>query len=204
MPLGMIDHASIRWQQLPRILGGDTFEFSFDNRKIHLTESDFKNAVVTGKQQVKLLFFLHFNKQKHLLGIQFVPKVSWGYEHSLTLKIYGHSISNFVLGTLGTTELSHISNVTSNGQNIDQELKIPGRSGWSRATVTKNKTLRFGLSNEEADAGQSFVPFFDGSDVSTENRIPLAGIGLLHFTDNRDYAGYVKPYLITLNLNAFM
>lgn len=58
------------------------------------------------------------------------------------------------------------------------------------------------MSNERTDGGQEFVPFFDATDV--KNVSPLSGFGLLHYTNDDEYAGYVRPYLITYNIAAHL
>lgn len=84
-------------------------------------------------------------------------------------------------------------------------LKIPGVENSSdKFAVTKNKKVLFGLSNEEVDAGQSFVPYFDGADITLDVKSPLTGIGFLHYTKNESYAGYIRPFLNTLDYSNFI
>lgn len=125
----------------------------------------------------------------------------------LSFRVFGKKFKNFVYGTLSERE------VTSNAvyypdisfQNVNkQEFKKPGLKGSSEYTITKNQLINFGMSHEKSDAGQTFVPHFDGIDVTMDSKSPLSGIGLFHFTDNTRYAGYIKPYLFTLNQNDYV
>jgi hypothetical protein len=120
----------------------------------------------------------------------------------LSLRVYGKVIEDFNFGSLGRQTISF--DAPEYNEVNDQELNAPGTiTGTGNSDiVNKFKTIRFGMSNSLADAGQSFVPFFDGTEVTTDNKVPLAGIGFMHFTSSDEYAGYIKPYLITLNLAA--
>lgn len=55
------------------------------------------------------------------------------------------------------------------------------------------------MTSEESDAGQSFGPFFDGSDIEFDSVAPISGIGLIHYTNDKDYAGYIRPTISSLN-----
>lgn len=82
---------------------------------------------------------------------------------------------------------------------------IPGLDESSdKFKINKKLLIEFGLSNEEADAGQSFVPYFDGSDITFDVKSPLSGLGLFHYTRHSDYAGYIRPTLQSLNYENFI
>lgn len=119
----------------------------------------------------------------------------------LSLTSFGRHIENFALGTLENNEMMQEASSSGGGTN-NQEFKHPGKSNSTNIKVNKNRIISFGLSNEKSDAGQQFVPFFDGSDISINSLSPLSGFGLLHYTDDEDYAGYIRPFLIIFNVNA--
>lgn len=115
------------------------------------------------------------------------------------MEAYGKEIENFNAGKLSNTFSNSTFELSSSL--LDLEYKIPGVSFSSKLSVIKSKIIKFGRSNEKADAGQSFVPYFDGSEVTTENKVPLSGIELIHFSDDHNYAGYIKPNLITFDVS---
>ena len=55
------------------------------------------------------------------------------------------------------------------------------------------------MSSLIADAGQSMVPYFDSTDISFDVRAPLGGIGFFHHSSSSDYAGYIRPFIYSLN-----
>lgn len=123
----------------------------------------------------------------------------------LSMKSFGRNFESFVLGTLENNEVTQ--EASSSGGKLkhsDQSFKNPGKSDSTIIKVKKNQIISFGLSNEKSDAGQQFVPFFDGSDVTIDSLSPLSGFGLLQWTTDEEYAGYISPFLITYNINAHL
>lgn len=122
----------------------------------------------------------------------------------MSLRIFGKNIESFTLGRIGDDE--YYADTANTGSEKSLNFKIPGLDLKSSQNFITNKhqTIEFGLSNEEVDAGQSFVPYFDGSDTSLDVKSPIAGLGFLHYTNNEDFAGFVKPYTITLNYDDFI
>jgi hypothetical protein len=59
--------------------------------------------------------------------------------------------------------------------------------------------IDFNYSTEETDAGQTFVPFFDGDDVTFTHPAPISGMGLIHYTNDPKYAGYIWPIIETMD-----
>lgn len=127
------------------------------------------------------------------------------YAHgdTLNLRTFGKKIDDYCLSKIN--DESGLSNAAiSSDIPINQEFKNTGSSPDASVKIKKNRVFMFGLSSEETDAGQNFVPYFDGSDVA-DGRVPLSGIGLLHFSsDFKIFSGYIKPYLITLNLHSYV
>lgn len=128
------------------------------------------------------------------LGVQLISS-----SNKVGLKVFGKKLSTESLIVLGAAESSAEGEHTSG--EIDQDGKIEGISGSSsNYNVFRHNTVKFGISNEISDAGQSFVPFFDGSDVAFNNKAPLRGVGFLLF-EQAGTAGYIRPYLLTYNYN---
>lgn len=121
----------------------------------------------------------------------------------LSFKVCGKKIESFTIGKMQQVESCSDANIPYNVKNIT--LKIPGVENSSdKFVITKQKKVLFGLSNEKVDAGQSFVPYFDGTDITLDVRSPLTGIGFLHYTKNESYAGYIRPFLNTLHYSDFV
>lgn len=59
--------------------------------------------------------------------------------------------------------------------------------------------INFDYSTEITDAGQSFVPYFDGDDVTFTHAAPISGIGIIHYTNDPEYAGYIWPIIETMD-----
>lgn len=70
--------------------------------------------------------------------------------------------------------------------------------------VSKNVKFAFVKSDEETDAGQSFLPYFDPSDVTFDQPAPLSMIEFAHYTNNEDYAGYIRPIIKSLDYRKFI
>lgn len=68
-----------------------------------------------------------------------------------------------------------------------------------------NHTLvKFGSSDRETDIAQTFVPYLDGIDVTFDVKSPLSGIGLMHFTNDAHYAGYIRPFLRSFSYENYL
>jgi hypothetical protein len=174
LPLSVVDSSTLTWHELPEnVESRFVFTFNYDVRLMLMSESHVEDGVVT--------------------GISFYPR-----NGKLMFMTSGREVEDFLTGALGRS----IFNLAQDFQTInDREFRKPG-SAHTRYAVSKFQTIRFGLSEEDSDESQNFVPYFDGSEVTTETLTPLAGIGLMHFTGDNEYAGYIKPYLITLNYAA--
>jgi hypothetical protein len=174
LPLSIIDASTLVWRDLPEnVESRFLFTFSYDVRLMLMSESHVGDGVVTG-----ISFYARGEK--------------------LMFRTNGREIADFLTGTLGRS----IFDDARDYETVNNcEHRKPGSSG-SQYNVSKFQTIRFGLSDQESDASQNFVPYFDGSVVTTETLTPIAGIGLMHFTGDREYAGYIKPYLVTLNYEA--
>lgn len=69
--------------------------------------------------------------------------------------------------------------------------------------ITENVAVDFTLSGED-DFGQSCVPYFDGSDVMFGVKVPLSDVTFVHYTNDDDYGGYIRPVLKSIDYNYFV
>lgn len=121
----------------------------------------------------------------------------------MTFKIFGKGFKDRSLGILEANEQSidPINYIRYEGR----DNLIPGIDRSAHGYSTRyQKSVHFGVSNEKNDAGQTFVPFFDGSDVSLQSKAPISGVGFMLFTKGENYAGYIRPYLKTYNYANFV
>lgn len=110
--------------------------------------------------------------------------------------IYGRKIVDFNKGVMGNED--EIQSASSSGS-LNAENLIPGLSSGKKFSTRNNIKVIFGISNEDNDAGQSFVPYFDGTNITFDISAPLSGISLIHYTNDVNYAGYIRPVLRSLN-----
>ncbi|KAJ8674551.1 hypothetical protein QAD02_005813 [Eretmocerus hayati] len=68
--------------------------------------------------------------------------------------------------------------------------------------IVNNARVTFGISND-ADGGQSTIPFFDGQEVTSSSPTPLAGAGL-YYKGGEDWAGYIGIELHTYQTAKFI
>jgi len=119
----------------------------------------------------------------------------------LSLSIIGRELLDFNKGTLGK-EITKPTDKTDSFFNAYD--KIPGLSTTNTLyTVRRNARVTFSLSNEKADAGQSFVPYFDGNEVSFNIKAPLSGLTFVHYTNDENHAGYIKPVISSLDYRKY-
>jgi len=108
---------------------------------------------------------------------------------------------NFNTGLLGDEK--HIQ-TPDNVRSINFENLVPGLNRNSNNFKHQNNSIvKFEVSDEDNDAGQSFVPYFDGNDISFKVKSPLSGITLMHYTNDEKYAGYIRPVIKSLDYRKF-
>lgn len=175
-----VNKSSVHWLDPPDNLKANALNFTYDLRKLLLDDLYFDDAVLTGYQ-----FYYHLTRKFY------------------ALKLFGKSLLKPDFGSLDENELVKTSNETEKLLDKNLETKVPGLVEWKESyKVTLGNSsiiVKFGASNQKMDAGQTFIPFFDGSDAMFEVESPLAGIGLLHYTNDPQYAGYIRPYLRSYN-----
>lgn len=175
LPGAFISKSSIKWQEPPN----DILTNSFNNNSLHLTlgEISFEDKVLIGVQ-----LYLH-------------PE-----ELVYSLKIYGKKIKNSEMDMLDNTEVFEMVNAktTSSEKNLTQTF--PGLH-----SASENFNLTYGDHNnvyikfaKTSNDGQ-ILPFFDGVMATFAIKSPLSGIGLLHYTNDDQHAGYIRPFLRSFN-----
>lgn len=125
------------------------------------------------------------------------------------MNIYGRRISNLQTGSLDSSEISTNSNSESSFPYIEWSEKIPGlnkdlnseRFFKSTQKSRPKKLAWFDTSNMDKDMGQTLLPRFISEDVTADSAVPLSGIGLMHYTNDAAYGGFIKPYFKTFNFN---
>ena len=171
MPLATIDQTTIKWKDLPQDIGSNYIEFGYDFRKFSLDGILMDSKIMT--------------------GVQFVHK-----EESVRLQIYGQELTDFETGTMD----SSVSTESASGWTAVKSIegKIIGlRDGSVDFKRTISQTIEFGVSDEQTDAGQSFVPYFDGTAIEFDKKGPLSGVGFMHYSNDDSYAGYIRPYIMS-------
>lgn len=110
--------------------------------------------------------------------------------------LYGREFESFTKGILG-------KNVFSYGDEPNPKTsltnKLPGLAEFGSYSFLQNTILKFEVSNEDEDAGQSFLPYLDGSPITFEIPSPLGGIQLFHYTNKDTYGGFIRPNLNSLD-----
>lgn len=79
----------------------------------------------------------------------------------------------------------------------NDNFKVSGEE--TRLYVTLKNFSKIWSTENGPKAQHPFMkPFFDGSDIHFEPKVPLSGIGLMHYTNDDNYAGLIVPYLKTM------
>ncbi|CAO1331449.1 unnamed protein product [Diamesa serratosioi] len=173
LPMGFIKPSTIHWEGPPIDININVVRYDFNFR----------------------MFYLDFIKVKtgFLSGFEF-----YRTNDTFRLRTYSKKFTNFTIGTVSDKEEIQVDNdvykIFKLQDRIPNMLKTKGK-----IDTKYNKTIMFGPSNQEADAGQSMVPYFDATDITFDLKAPLGGIGLFHHTSDSAYAGYVRPFVSSLN-----
>lgn len=89
----------------------------------------------------------------------------------------------------GNRKLSYLKEESDN-------FKVSGEE--SRVYVTLRNFSIWSKENGPKAQHPFMKPFFDGSDIHFEPKVPLSGIGLMHYTNDDNHAGLIVPYLKTM------
>ena len=69
--------------------------------------------------------------------------------------------------------------------------------------VYSNVKISMGKGNEEKDAGQSFLPYFDSQNIELTIPAPLSGLELIYY-NTPEYGGFVRPRISSINCLDFL
>ncbi|CAO1346334.1 unnamed protein product [Diamesa tonsa] len=171
LPYAIIDESTVQWMDVPQDIGSNYIEFGFDFRKFSLDGILMESQILT--------------------AIQFVQK-----DGSVRLQVNGQGLIDFEMGKMGPPWSFMKKYAWTDVKSIEGKL-IGLRNHSTVYTKTTNQIIKFGVSDEKTDAGQSFVPYFDGTAIEFDNKTPLSGVGFMHFTNDDSYAGYIRPYIMS-------
>jgi len=177
--MGTVNFSTVQWQDLPS-------EGSLNDA----------NTIVFDDED------LMFAAQRTFFNETFITSIGMEKTNRLiSIKVRGKKIVSMPLGVMEGIEGHMNSERTStDGEEMHFKDKIPGLAPGNegRFTVSTNKKIILGKS------GDSFIPFFDTSDVTFGLKAPLAGIGFYHYTNHPDYAGFIRPQVIALDYASFL
>lgn len=182
LPGAFVNASSVRWLDPPSDIRANVLTFDYDHRRLLLSDVFFDDAVLTGVQ---------FYQQPNETPL-------------FALKIFGRELNKPELDGLSAREYFKVVSAPRIFEAKSLVLTIPGLEPTKKTfEVTyggaNNTFIIFGASNEVADVGQTFVPFFDGVAVTFDSPSPLSGVGLMHYTNSKDFAGYLRPFLRSFN-----
>lgn len=115
--------------------------------------------------------------------------------------MYGRQVVDISNGTLSKDVT--IVTANNNAGSFTPGSRI-GLNDQLDFTIERNGALRFQQSDDETDAGQNFVPYFDANLATFDNVAAISGFGLIHYTTNARYAGYIRPVLTSSRINTFI
>lgn len=204
--------SSVHWQEPPGDITKNYLTFNYGLRRMLLDDLFFDDAVLTGVQ-----FYQYFNHYMFVLRI-FGRRINKPYLDGMageTITMTSREIL-FLEKNIEDKipELAPLQpNFTNfydyqNFQNPYTIKRFPNYDflqrnfsiTYGRSNDSFNGTfIKFGTSSKEFDIAQTFVPFIDAADIIFDVKSPLAGIGLLHYTNDEHYAGYIRPFLRSLN-----
>lgn len=122
------------------------------------------------------------------------------------MNIFGRKVSDF-FGALQAERVTLNKDGVSEFRNVDVMNTIPGLNNGKTDDATFKTTqksrwinvIHFATSRMEDDMGQTLLPQFSAEDVVPNAPVPLSGIGLMHFTNDNNYGGFIKPFYMTYN-----
>lgn len=117
---------------------------------------------------------------------------------SFYLTTIARRVANYSTGTLGEDDY-RMAIFEDTRTTLDTTNKIPGLNREGKWKITRHAHFQFERSVEYKDAGQSLLPYFDGTPITFNIPSPLGGIELFHYTNDVNYAGYIRPNLISFD-----
>lgn len=114
----------------------------------------------------------------------------------IQLILFAREFDSFSKGILGKEVHSYGDKPTTKSSLTE---KLPGLANLGTYSFLHDAVLKFEISNEDEDAGQSFLPYLDGSPITFDIPSPVGGIELYHYTNNDTYGGFVRPNINSLD-----
>lgn len=147
----------------------------------------------------------YFRMDKFWFTDHFLTSLKLDKSHDfIGVKVFGRKIDkqSFSFGIMNTMENGKFSQTVSKLE-LNVDGKEPGLASdenitYSNYTINKDLHLVFGIGDENKP-----VSLFDTKSITYDIKSPIAGIGFMHYTNNDDYAGYIRPYLVALNYRDF-
>lgn len=115
---------------------------------------------------------------------------------AIRLQIFGRNIIDFSEGLLSNIETGQLGDDSTKAIRSDY---VGLHEDSKSFTITNKGAVYFERSSEKSDGGQSYVPFFDGNEINFDDFSPISGVGLVHYTNHKDYAGYIRPTIASLH-----
>lgn len=140
--------------------------------------------------------------RKYLTGVQLQVR-----GNRVRLIIHGKVINaqSFGLGILDKTDNSFADSTTAlNSDRIILDDKEYGLAEGPNVTHPKYQVIKdFLIVFTQNDNGKSTFPFFDLKSMTYDTKSALGGIGFFYYTNDDNYAGFIRPYLVPVNYKSF-
>lgn len=151
--------------------------------------SDIRTNVLTITKSKRSMFLddIYFTDDTILTGVQFYME-----KGTIRTSIYGRN---------GFQESRNISSQYAPLINMKSMRDNMGGLHADSLTYTKtlNQTVQFERSSFKYDMGQSLVPSFGTSEITTDPPQILQGIGFIHVTNHDTFGGVIIPFVRTIN-----
>ena len=116
--------------------------------------------------------------------------------NDISISIKGKSF-NYLSGVLNTATVSKSYTTVSSSTYAEDAIPlIEGNVG--KYAVYSDIRVTMGKGNEEKDAGQSFLPYFDSQNIELTIPAPLSGLELIYY-NTPNYGGFVRPRISSIN-----
>jgi hypothetical protein len=194
LPMGLVDASTVKWMEKP---ANDDVEYFYPGNGVDLgknVELEYSNIVITGSNRKNIFCVLFlFLITSFLLGVKLRK-----YEDRLKMEAYGDSI-DFIRGVLYGNEY-HSGEEGANFNHNPGSYEGISSSTNNKFIVTRNHRINFRHETSSEYSGYGKVtPFFDTSEVKFDQPAPITSIQLIHYTNDVNYAGYIRPIIKSFN-----
>jgi hypothetical protein len=118
----------------------------------------------------------------------------------LSPTMFGRQIIDISNGTLSKNV--EVMAVNNDARRFTTGQKI-GLNDQLQFLIANNGALNFRISDARTDAGQNLVPYFDANHATFDTVAPISSFGLVHYTTNTGYAGYIRPVITSSRIVLF-